>query len=180
MRIAIITENFLPKRDGVTRTIDMLLEHLQAHEQPAIVFAPEGSPSYHRGARVIGVHGVPIPIYPELRFLFPRRAMGEQLARFNPDIIHLADPMLLGMTGLYWGKRMGVPVVAAYHTNIADYMRDFHLSALTGTVWRYRRFLHNQSAATLVPSPSTAAVLKRQGFHNIHLWPRGVDSQLFS
>lgn len=44
MRVAIITENFLPKRDGVTRTIDMLLEHLQMREQPAIVFAPEGSP----------------------------------------------------------------------------------------------------------------------------------------
>ena len=105
MRVAIITENFLPKRDGVTRTIDMLLEHLQMREQPAIVFAPEGSPKSHRGARVISIPGVPIPIYPELRFLFPRRAMGERLARFNPDIIHLADPMLLGMTGLYWGKR---------------------------------------------------------------------------
>jgi glycosyltransferase involved in cell wall biosynthesis len=180
MRIAIITENFLPKKDGVTRTIDMLLGHLQERGDPAVVFAPEGSPPYHKGAQIIPVPGIPIPIYPELRFLFPRRAMGEELARFNPDIIHLADPMLLGMAGLYWGKRMGVPVVAAYHTNIADYMRDFHLSLLAGPMWRYRRFLHNQCAATLVPSPSTAEVVQRQGFHNVHLWPRGVDSVLFS
>ena len=180
MRIAIITENFLPKLDGVTRTIDMLLQHLQWRQHPAIVFAPEGSPPSHAGAQVIGVPGIPIPIYPELRFLFAGRAMGEDLAAFNPDIIHLADPMLLGMTGLYWGKRMGVPVVAAYHTNIADYMRDFRLGVLTGPTWRYRRFLHNQCAATLVPSPSTAEVVTRQGFHNVHLWPRGVDSALFT
>src|SRR5579883_793792 len=180
MRIAIITENFLPKLDGVTRTIAMLLEHLQARGHQAIVFGPEDAPRRYAGARVIGVSGPPIPFYPELRMLMPRRWMGRRLARFHPDIIHLADPMLLGMVGIYWAHRIAVPAVAAYHTNIADYMSHFKLGALKEPIWRYRRFLHNQCAATLVPSPSTGKALEMRGFERIHLWPRGVDSALFT
>ncbi|MBF6592716.1 MAG: glycosyltransferase, partial [Ktedonobacterales bacterium] len=180
MRVAIITENFLPKLDGVTRTIAMLLEYLQRRGHAAIVFGPEGSPRHYAGARVIAVPGVPIPFYPESRVLFPTRIMGRRLARFRPDIVHLADPMMLGMAGLYWAQRIAVPVVAAYHTNIADYMSHFRLGALERPIWAYRRFLHNQCAATLCPSPSTRDILARQGFERVHLWPRGVDSDLFT
>ncbi len=37
MRVAIITENFLPKLDGVTRTLAILLEHLQAGGHQALL-----------------------------------------------------------------------------------------------------------------------------------------------
>ncbi len=180
MRIAIITENFLPKLDGVTRTIAMLLRHLEERGHQAIVFGPEGAPRRYAGARVIAVPGIRLPFYPELRALFPSRAMGYRLARFRPDLVHLADPMLLGMAGLYWAHRIAVPTVAAYHTNIASYMNHFKLGLLEQPVWAYRRFLHNQCAATVCPSPSTAAILTAQGFERVHLWQRGVDSILFT
>jgi glycosyltransferase involved in cell wall biosynthesis len=180
MRVAVITENFLPKLDGVTRTVAMLLEHLQLRGHQAIVFGPEGSPRRYAGAKVVPVPGIPLPFYPELRMLFPGRQLGRRLARFQPDIVHLADPMLLGLAGVYWSKRIAVPVVAAYHTNLAEYARHFRLGILKPVIWRYRRFLHNQCAATLCPSPSTATMLSLQGFERVHLWPRGVDSALFS
>lgn len=180
MRIAILTENFLPKLDGVTRTIAMFLEYLRDRGHRAIVFAPEGAPRRYAGARIVPVPGIPLPFYPEIRALFPRREIGRRLARFRPDIIHLADPMLLGMAGIYWAQRIGVPVIAAYHTNIASYMHHFHLGMLEQPVWTYRRFLHNQCAATVCPSPSTAAILRTQGFERVHLWQRGVDGDLFN
>ncbi len=180
MRIAIFTENFLPKLDGVTRTIAMLLDHLKMRGHQAIVFGPEGAPRHYAGAKVVPVPGIPLPFYPELRLLFPSRRAGWRLARFKPDIIHLADPMLLGMTGLYWAKRIAVPTVAAYHTNLADYARHFRLGALESWVWSYRRFLHNQCAATVCPSPSTKHLLEAHGFGRVHLWQRGVDSALFT
>lgn len=180
MRVALITENFLPKLDGVTRTNAMLLEHLQAQEHQAIVFGPEGSLRRYAGARVVPVPGVPLPFYPELRMLFPRRNTGRRLARFKPDIVHLADPMMLGMAGLYWAQRIAVPVVAAYHTNLAEYATHYNLGALERPIWSYRRFLHNQCAATLCPSPSTARMLESQGFQRVRIWPRGVDSVLFT
>jgi len=88
--------------------------------------------------------------------------------------------MLLGAAGITWGRRLGVPVVASYHTNLADYCAHFHLGALARTVWSYRRFLHSRCAITLSPSVSTQRDLMRRGFARVAVWQRGVDSSLFT
>ncbi len=179
MRIALVTENFLPKLDGVTRTLAMTLEHLQRHGHKAIVLGPEGALRSYAGARVFGAPGFPIPFYPELRFLFPAPRLERHLARFRPDVVHVVDPMLLGAAGVAWGRRLGVPVLSTYHTNLADYCAYFHLSALIAPMWGYRRWLHNQCALTLCPSSSTATHLRSRGFARVGVWARGVDGDLF-
>ena len=180
MRIALITENFLPKMDGVTRTLAMLLDHLHLRGHQAIVFAPEGAPRRYARARVVAARGLPIPFYPELRFLFPSMRLERRLERFHPDIVHVAGPMLLGAAGIRWAQRLDVPVVASYHTNLAAYCSYYHLSALAELTWTYRRFLHNQCAYTVAPSPSTATALTRRGFDRVAVWSRGIDSQHFN
>ncbi|HLJ81551.1 MAG TPA: glycosyltransferase family 1 protein [Ktedonobacterales bacterium] len=180
MRVALVTENFLPKLDGVTRTLAMLLDHLHLRGHQALVLAPEGSPRRYAHARVFTARGVPLPFYPELRLLFPSPQLERLLERFRPDIVHVADPMLLGAAGVLWAQRLNVPVVASYHTNLAAYCAYYHLSALTELTWTYRRFIHNQCAVTVAPSLSTAAALTRKGFERVAVWPRGVDSALFT
>jgi glycosyltransferase involved in cell wall biosynthesis len=179
MRVALVTENFLPKLDGVTRTLVMLLEHLERRKHPTIVLGPQGGPRQYAGARIFGAPGLPLPLYPELRMLFPAADLGRRLACFQPDIVHVVDPMLLGAAGIRWAQRLEVPVVSSYHTNLAAYCAHYHLGALTATTWAYRRFLHNQCSVTLCPSPSTAGQLKQHGFARVGLWTRGVDSRLF-
>ncbi|HLZ21551.1 MAG TPA: glycosyltransferase family 1 protein [Ktedonobacterales bacterium] len=180
MRVALVTENFLPKLDGVTRTLAMLLEHLQRRGHQAIVLAPEGAPRRYARARVFSARGVPLPLYPELRLLFPSPRLERRVASFRPDIVHVADPVLLGAAGVLWAQRLGTPVVASYHTNLAAYCSYYHLSALAELTWTYRRFIHNQCVATVAPSPSTASVLTRKGFERVSVWPRGVDPALFT
>jgi glycosyltransferase involved in cell wall biosynthesis len=180
VRVAVVTENFLPKLDGVTRTLAMLLEFLQRRGDRAVLFGPEGGPRRYAGARVFGVPGIPLPIYPELRMLFPPADLTRRLALFRPDVVHVADPMLLGAAGIFAGARLGVPVVASYHTNLAAYCKYFGLRALEAPVWRYRRYLHSQASATLCPSPSTALELEQWGFPRVRVWSRGVDADLFA
>lgn len=180
MRVALVTENFLPKLDGVTRTLAMLLDHLYLRGHQAVVLAPEGAPRRYEQARVFTARGVPLPFYPDLRLLFPSPQLERRLERFRPDIVHVADPMLLGAAGVLWAQRLDIPVVASYHTNLAAYCSYYHLSALTELTWTYRRFVHNQCAVTVAPSPSTAAALTRKGFERVAVWPRGVDSALFT
>src|SRR5579859_447236 len=180
MRVALVTENFLPKLDGVTRTLAMLLEHLQRHGHKAIVLGPEGAPRRYAGARVFTARGWPLPMYPELRMLLPTPVFERRLARFRPDIVHVVDPMVLGAAGIMWARRLEIPVLASYHTNLAAYCASFHLRALTKPMWAYRRFLHSQCAMTMCPSPSTALELQRQGFAQVGIWPRGVDASLFT
>lgn len=179
MRIAIVTENFLPKLDGVTRTLAMLLEHLRANGHHAIVLGPEGAPRRYAGYRVFGARGVPLPFYPELRALVPSYDFGSRLARFRPDVVHVADPMLLGASGIWWAQQAQTPLVSSYHTNLAAYCAHYHMGALQTPLWAYRRLLHNQCATTLCPSPSTAREIERRGFERVGIWPRGVDGALF-
>lgn len=179
MRIALITENFLPKLDGVTRTLAMLLEHLHTHGHAAMVLGPNGAPRRYAGARVYGAPGLPLPFYPELRALLPSPGLERRLARFHPDIVHAVEPMLLGAMGIVWAQRLRVPLVSSYHTNLAAYCSYFRLGMFEAPMWAYRRMLHNACDATLCPSPSTIRELRRQGFERIALWPRGVNATLF-
>ncbi|HLV99462.1 MAG TPA: glycosyltransferase family 1 protein [Ktedonobacterales bacterium] len=180
MRVALVTENFLPKIDGVTRTLAMLLEHLQRQRHQAIVLAPEGAPKRYAGAQVFGTPGVPLPMYPELRILLPSPKLKQLLGRFRPDVIHVADPMVLGAAAIFWAQSLNIPVVSTYHTNLAAYCNYFHLGMLTEPTWAYRRFLHSHCQVTLCPSPSTALQLEQKGFSNVAVWPRGVNGALFT
>ncbi len=179
MRVAIITENFLPKLDGVTRTLARLLEHLQTNGHQALLLGPESGMEHYAGAEIVGTTGLPLPFYPELKFNFFRPLFMRRLNEFRPDIVHLVDPVVLGATGLAAARVLNRQVVSSYHTNLAAYCGHFGFPILTRPMWSYNRFIHNQCAVTFCPSPSTATILRKQGFERVRIWPRGVDTTLF-
>jgi glycosyltransferase involved in cell wall biosynthesis len=179
MRIAIITENFLPKLDGVTRTLARLLEHLQNNQHQALLLGPESGMEQYAGAEILGTAGLSLPFYPELKFNFFRPLFLRRLNEFQPDVIHLVDPVILGAAGLAAARMLGKPLVSSYHTNLAAYCQHFGFPHLTRPMWSYNRFIHNQCAMTFCPSLSTARMLHTQGFARVRIWPRGVDTELF-
>jgi glycosyltransferase involved in cell wall biosynthesis len=179
MRVAIITENFLPKLDGVTRTLARLLEYLQTHGHQVLLLGPDSGMAEYAGAKIIGTAGVPLPFYPELKFNFFRPLFLRELNEFRPDVIHLVDPVVLGTAGLAAARMLGKPLVSSYHTNLAAYCAHFGFPRLVRPMWSYNRFIHNQCALTFCPSPSTASVLRAEGFQRVRIWPRGVDTALF-
>ncbi len=179
MRIAIITENFLPKLDGVTRTLAKLLEHLQLTGHEVMLLGPDSGMEEYAGAKIVGTAGLPFPFYPELKFNFFRPLFMRKLDEFRPDIIHLVDPVILGATGLAAARFFNVPLVSSYHTNLAAYCEHFGFSLLTRPMWSYNRFVHSQCSLTFCPSPSTAAMLRLEGFEHLRIWPRGVDTTIF-
>lgn len=180
MKVAIITENFLPKLDGVTRTLARLLEHLQSHGHQALLLGPESGMQEYAGAELVGTTGIPLPFYPELKFNFFRPLFLRRLSEFQPDLVHLVDPVILGAAGLAAARMLGRPLVSSYHTNLAAYCGHFGFPLFTRPMWSYNRFLHNQCSLTFCPSPSTASILSTQGFQHLQIWPRGVDTSLFT
>jgi glycosyltransferase involved in cell wall biosynthesis len=179
MRVAIITENFLPKLDGVTRTLAHLLEHLQANGHQALLLGPECGMDEYAGAEVVGTAGLPLPFYPELKFNFFRPLFLRRLNEFQPDIVHIVDPVVLGATGLAVTRLLNKPLVSSYHTNLATYCGHLGMPFLVKPTWSYTRFLHNQCSLTFCPSPSTATILRARGFERLRIWPRGIDTTLF-
>ncbi len=179
MRIAIITENFLPKLDGVTRTLARLLEHLQTNGHDVLLLGPDSGMEKYAGAELIGTAGLPFPFYPELKFNFFRPLFMRRLNEFRPDIVHLVDPVILGATGVAAARFFNIPLISSYHTNLAAYCEHFGFGLLTRPMWLYNRLIHSQCALTFCPSPSTANMLRLQGFEHLRIWPRGVDMELF-
>src|SRR5258707_7140184 len=139
MRVAIITENFLPKLDGVTRTLARLLEYLQANGHRALLLGPESGMQEYAGAEVVGTAGFPLPFYPELKFNFFRPLFIRRLNEFQPDIVHLVDPVVLGAAGLAAARFLNKPVVSSFHTNTAAYCAYFCVSIFSRHLMAYNR-----------------------------------------
>lgn len=112
MRIALITETFLPNVNGVVTTLCRLLEHLRSRGHEALLLAPEGAPPEYAGTEIVPMRGMPLPAYPELRITPPQPGMTARLRRFRPDLVHLAGTMALGVAGRHAARRLGAPLVA--------------------------------------------------------------------
>lgn len=179
MRIALFTETFLPATDGVVTRLRHTLEELARAGDQVLVFAPSGGPESYAGARVYGVPGVPLPAYPKIRLCPPHPGLGRALGRFHPDVIHVANPFILGTGGVFYSRRMGVPLVASYHTNVAMYARFYGVGFLERAVRWWTRTLHNRAALNICTSGATRDYLLHEGIKPVRIWPQGVDADRF-
>ncbi len=180
MKIAVFTETFLPKVDGVVSILCLMLQRLNEKGHEVLVFGPPGGPPEYAGAEVVGVGGPPLPFYPEIRINIPRRRIWERIQAFKPDLIHTVNPFFLGPFGLSYGRRLGVPIVASFHTNIPYYVKHYGGAMIEPLMWSYLRMLHNQAHLNLCPSSAVLKDLRGHGFSRVRWWKRGIDTQRFS
>lgn len=179
MRIAIFSETFLPKVDGIVNTLCYLLDHLAMHNHQSILFAPEGGPEQYGQTPIIGLKGYDFPLYPELKFVPPFIDFQQQLQDFQPDIVHVVNPIFLGLAGMRAARHLNLPVVASYHTDIPGYAKRWGLGALHQPLWATFRWIHNQADLNLCPSQWTLNELEAQNFQHLKVWTRGVDTVQF-
>ncbi|MDZ8025677.1 MAG: glycosyltransferase family 4 protein [Nostoc sp. SerVER01] len=179
MRIALFTETFLPKVDGIVTRLRHTVDHLQRNGNQVLMIAPDGGITEHKGAKVYGITGFPLPLYPELKMALPRPAIGYALEEFQPDIIHVVNPAVLGLSGIFYSKMLKIPLVASYHTHLPQYLQHYGLGMLEGLLWELLKGAHNQAALNLCTSTAMMEELSAHGIERVDLWQRGVDTELF-
>jgi glycosyltransferase involved in cell wall biosynthesis len=179
VRIALFTETFLPKIDGVVNTLCRLLSHLPDRGHEAILFAPSGAPPTYATSPVYGLRSYTFPFYPEIKLVPPTVNVSARLMAFRPDLIHLANPFALGLAGMRQAHRLGIPVIASYHTDIPGFLERWGYPRLAGPTRDYLRWIHNRMELNLCPSNATMAELHAQGFHRLKVWTRGVDTERY-
>ena len=179
MRIALFTETFLPKVDGIVTRLKYTIEHLQKSGHQVLVFCPEGGLNFYQGARIYGLSAFSLPLYPELKIALPHPEIGQQLAKFRPDIIHVVNPAVLGLAGILYAKTVGIPLVASYHTHLPRYLQHYGLGMLEGVLWEFLKSVHNQADLNLCTSSVMVSQLGQQGIDRLQLWQRGVDTDTF-
>ncbi|MGO4691530.1 glycosyltransferase family 4 protein [Glaciibacter sp. 2TAF33] len=172
MRVAVISESFLPTVSGVTTSVCKVLEHLAAHGHDALVIAPAGAPAEYAG---FPVHTVPAVAYRQFPVGVPSPQVQRLLAGFRPDVLHAASPFLLGAQGIAAANRLGIPSVAVFQTDVAGYARRNHLGRASRLAWRLVKWVHDGADLTLVPSTASMRDVQRAGLARLDFWARGVD-----
>ena len=186
VRVAIVAESFLPNVNGVSNSVLRVLEHLRRTGHEALVIAPDNPPGQPRADRVhdgIRVHRVPSRMFPKVTTLplgVPMPRMVSVLRGFDPDVVHLASPALLGYGGVKAARWLGVPTVAVYQTDVPGFAASYGIPLTTRAAWAWFRHLHTLADRTLAPSSVTMESLVAQRFPRVHKWARGVDVLRFA
>lgn len=132
MRIAIFSDTFLPKIDGVAISIYQFTNLLAEKGHKFIICAPkykEESKDYelHPNIEVIRFKNAPLPSYPDVKIVLPsRNKIKKAIKEFGAEIIHLHTPGLLGQYALFASKYYKVPMIGTYHTLISE--QEMYLS----------------------------------------------------
>lgn len=175
-----MTEAFLPKVDGVSKSAFLTLAYLQQTGREVLVFAPDIAPRAIGSSKVIPLLSVGFPGIPETRMALPNPAIGRQLQAFKPDLIHMFSPAMMSVSGMMVGRHMNVPVIANYQTDLPGYARVYGYPFMVNITRNWLRYVHNGCHLTLAPSRHTVNELRAHGFKRLRQWGRGVDSQRFN
>lgn len=179
MRIAIASEVFLPKIDGITNRLRNTIECLREAGHEALVFAPAPAVAEHAGARVVGVPALDFPPYPGVRAGLPDPRIAWELARFRPDVVHVVGPACLGIWVTAAARALGLPVVSSYHTDLPGYLPGYGMRWAEPLIWPALRAVHNRAVRNLCPSQHTRRELRSHGVRNVGIWRGGVDTERF-
>lgn len=182
LRIALFTGNYNHIKDGVSLTLNRLVKFLEENGVTVKVFGPTvKQPALDHEGELISVPSIPIPGRPEYRLTtgFPKR-LQKKMEAFDPALVHIATPDLLGYRALRYARSKNIPVVSSYHTHFTSYLKYYKLQMLESAGWKYLDWFYGQCRHIYVPSASMAEELEEHGIRGeIKIWARGVDTSLF-
>src|SRR5271170_5114871 len=159
----------------LTKTVECLIQR----GDEVLIFAPSGGPAEIFGAEVVSVPAAAFPLYPELRLALPRTWMRHKFEEFKPDVLHLFEPALLGVGGIYYSAELGIPLVISYHTNLPAYLSFYKLGLIEKLTWKLMQIRHRRANLNLCTSTAMIEDLGRRGIDHLALWERAVDAGRF-
>lgn len=123
---------------------------------------------------------VPFFLYPDVQWAFPRlRDVVDDLARFQPDVVHVATEFTVGVAGLKAARQLRLPLIASSHTDYEKYAERYNVEWALRVGWHYLRWFYGHAHRVLCPSRIYEEHLHRRGVSHTGLWSRGVDPAVF-
>lgn len=177
LRIAVVTESFLPSTNGVTNSVVRIVESLWQQGHEVLIIAPTAQGNSYMGFPVIRTTRLYFKSFP---VALPLLNLTSILRGFNPDLVHVAAPFVLGRQALAVANRLGIPSVAIYQTDVAGYTARYGLSFLRPWVDKLVGHIHKLANLNLAPTSATRDYLRSLGVPNVEVWARGVDLAQYS
>jgi glycosyltransferase involved in cell wall biosynthesis len=177
--VALVTESFLPKVDGVSKSAFLTLRYLQMTGREVMVFAPDIAPAALCGAPVLPLPSFAFTSAPETRIALPSFRIGAAFDRFQPDLVHCFSPALMSASAILAARWRRLPVITNYQTDLPAYAPYYGLGWLSSAARTALRLMHNAAHLTLAPSTHTLHQLRAGGYRRLRPWRRGVNLTRF-
>ncbi len=181
MRVLISAESFLPRSNGVTNSVLRVSRYLKSQGHEVLIIASGDGPSRVEEIEIRRVPALALKRIAQVDI--PRvkvKTLIPILEEFNPDIIYLASPFLLGEQVRKAGVRCNIPVIANYQTDVSGFIDFYGLTTAKTIVEKRLKKIHKGSTLTLAPSTESISFLRSLGIENIRHWGRGVDLEQFN
>eukprot|EP00040_Diaphanoeca_grandis_P018970 m.99867 g.99867 ORF g.99867 m.99867 type:complete len:527 (+) comp27197_c0_seq3:395-1975(+) len=187
-RVVIVTGAYNNVVDGVAKTLNRLVKDLQQEGYRVYIIAPTNDPPAmeHYGA-LLPAPSMKIPFRNEYSLTTGLdRCIQEFLEHFDPEIVHVASPDLIGWQIQRWALERRTPVTCSYHTRFNSYLPYYFsgrtLDAIDSTVWWWMVKIYRQCDHVYPPTLNVQKELVGKGFPNetMRIWPRGINLTSFN
>lgn len=185
LRVAVVTETWPPEVNGVAVTLAKLVQGLSHRNHDVQLIRPRQTKSdsgvSDSNLEEVLMRGMPIPRYPELKLGLPsKKTLIKTWTLRRPDVVHIATEGPLGWSALQAAKVLKLPVTSDFRTNFQSYSKHYGVGWLRKPIVAYLRKFHNATACTMVPTNELKRTLSENGFLNLKVVSRGVDTSLFN
>lgn len=185
LQVALVSETYLPEVNGVAITIGRMVQGLLQRGHDIHLIRPRQHKldvaATDNNYRETLVASMPIPGYSGLKTGLPSKGLLLRLwQKQRPDIVHIATEGPLGWSALSAARKLKIPVSTDFHTNFHSYTQHYGIGLLKWPIATYLRYFHNKAACTLVPTAELQLQLERDGYQNVLVVSRGVDTELFN
>lgn len=179
MHIADITMFYAPASGGVRTYLDA--KHHRLDAIPGVrhsLLIPGRNASHDDG--VYTVPAPPLPFGKGYRFPVRLAPWCNVLRQLQPDLIEVGDPYLTAWAALEARRKLDVPVIGFYHSDLPLLVSNRMGNWFTPNVEAYVSKLYGNFDRVLAPSQVMADKLRRLGVRDVHVQRLGVDLATFN
>jgi len=183
LRVALFSGNYNYVRDGANQALNRLVAYLLRQGAQVRVYSPTtNTPAFEPAGDLVSVPSMPIPGRSEYQLPLALSArVRRDLAAFNPNIVHISSPDIVGHRAVSWARRKKIAAVASVHTRFDTYCEYYGLQFLEPLARGIMRRLYQRCEVVMVPAEPIAAILRAQRMNrDIAIWARGIDREQFN
>jgi len=180
MKIAIFSDTFFPRINGVANMVRLLAKSLAeaGHEVFIFTISQYSQKSLNnlinaeKNLTVITLPSVPTPIYKGERLTLPIGLSLRFLKKIKPDVIHVHTPFTVGLEAILAAKILKIPLIGTHHTFYDYYLKHVKLDYnwAKKISWKYTVFYYNHCDLILNPSQLLTDTMIAEGLKK----PAGV------
>lgn len=180
MHLVDTTLFFSPTSGGVRRYLTAKHDWLRANtaHRHTILVPGERDQLEPGGISTIAGHHVPGTF--NYRLPLSPRHWTAQLEALEPDLIEVGDAFHPAWCAARVAERRGIPLVAFFHSNLAQLVSQRCGSAIGRAFARYLRLTYERFDLVFAPSRQMCRYLGELGIHRTVLQPLGVDATIFA